>query len=107
MLMHWRAQRESNPCFRRERATSWTARRWARARRESGSAGWARCYKVGRSRWQACDLALEQSQANLEETMHAIRIDKPGGPEVMRLEEVELPPPDKGEVRLRQHAIGI
>src|SRR6202035_4161329 len=28
---HWRAQGESNPCFRRERATSWTARRWARA----------------------------------------------------------------------------
>ncbi len=27
----WRAQGESNPCFRRERATSWTARRWARA----------------------------------------------------------------------------
>ena len=26
----WRAQGESNPCFRRERATSWTARRWAR-----------------------------------------------------------------------------
>ena len=25
----------------------------------------------------------------------------------MRLEEVELPPPGKGEVRLRQHAIGI
>ena len=25
----WRAQGESNPCFRRERATSWTARRWA------------------------------------------------------------------------------
>ena len=39
--------------------------------------------------------------------MRAIRIDKPGGPEVMRLEEVELPPPGKGEVRLRQHAIGI
>jgi len=39
--------------------------------------------------------------------MRAIRIDQPGGPEVMRLEEVELPPPGKGEVRLRQHAIGI
>ena len=39
--------------------------------------------------------------------MRAIRIDKPGGPEVMRLEEVELPPLAKGEVRLRQHAIGI
>jgi NADPH:quinone reductase len=39
--------------------------------------------------------------------MRAIRIHQPGGPEVMRLEEVELPPPAKGEVRLRQHAIGI
>jgi NADPH:quinone reductase len=39
--------------------------------------------------------------------MRAIRIDKPGGPEVMRLEEVEAPPLAKGEVRLRQHAIGI
>ena len=39
--------------------------------------------------------------------MRAIRIDHPGGPEVMRLEEVELPPLAKGEVRLRQHAIGI
>src|ERR1700738_3122556 len=29
-LFLWRAQGESNPCFRRERATSWTARRWAR-----------------------------------------------------------------------------
>ena len=28
----WRALRESNPCFRRERATSWTARRRALAR---------------------------------------------------------------------------
>src|SRR3984957_17616300 len=44
---------------------------------------------------------------NTEETMRAIRIDHPGGPEVMRLEEVELPPLAKGEVRLRQHAIGI
>src|ERR1700739_4999845 len=31
---HWRALRESNPCFRRERAMSWTARR--RARRGEG-----------------------------------------------------------------------
>ncbi|MGC9959639.1 quinone oxidoreductase family protein, partial [Roseiarcus sp.] len=39
--------------------------------------------------------------------MRAIRIHQPGAPEVMRLEEVELAPPGKGEVRLRQHAIGI
>ena len=39
--------------------------------------------------------------------MRAIRIHQPGGPEVLRLEEVELPPPGRGEVRLRQHAIGV
>src|SRR6202020_2234921 len=39
--------------------------------------------------------------------MRDTRIDQPGGPKVMRLEEVELPPLGKGEVRLRQHAIGI
>ena len=39
--------------------------------------------------------------------MRAIRIEQPGGPEVMRLEEVEPPPPGKGEVRLRHHAIGV
>jgi NADPH2:quinone reductase len=39
--------------------------------------------------------------------MRAIRIHQTGGPEVMRLEEAELPPPGKGEVRLRQHAVGV
>ena len=39
--------------------------------------------------------------------MRAIRIDQPGGPEVMRLEEVDLPPLAKGEVRLRQDAVGV
>ncbi len=39
--------------------------------------------------------------------MRAIRIHQTGGPEVMRLEELELPPPAKGEVRLRQHAVGV
>ena len=39
--------------------------------------------------------------------MRAIRIHETGGPEVLRLEEVELPKPGKGKVRLRQHAIGV
>jgi NADPH2:quinone reductase len=39
--------------------------------------------------------------------MRAIRIHQTGGPEVMRLEEVEPSPPGKGEVRLRQHAVGV
>ncbi len=39
--------------------------------------------------------------------MRAIRIHNTGGPEVLSLEEVELPMPGKGEVRLRQHAVGV
>jgi len=38
---------------------------------------------------------------------HAIRIHQNGGPEVMRFEEVDIPPPGGGEVRLRHSAIGI
>ncbi len=39
--------------------------------------------------------------------MRSIRIHETGGPEVMKFEEVELPKPGKGEVRLRQHAVGV
>lgn len=37
----------------------------------------------------------------------AIRIHANGGPEVMRWEDVTLPPPGAGEARIRQTAIGI
>jgi NADPH:quinone reductase len=39
--------------------------------------------------------------------MKAIRIGKTGGPEVMHLEEVDLPTPTEGEVRVRHKAIGL
>ncbi len=39
--------------------------------------------------------------------MHAIRIHEVGGPETMRLEDVELPPPAPGEARVRHRAIGL
>ncbi|HZZ59830.1 MAG TPA: quinone oxidoreductase [Roseiarcus sp.] len=39
--------------------------------------------------------------------MRAIRIHETGGPEVLKFEEVELPKPGRGEVRLRQHAVGV
>jgi NADPH2:quinone reductase len=39
--------------------------------------------------------------------MRAIRIHQTGGPEVLEVEEVELPPPGRGEVRVRHHAIGV
>jgi len=37
----------------------------------------------------------------------AIRVHQTGGPEVLRYEEVELPPPGTGEVLIRQTAIGL
>ena len=38
---------------------------------------------------------------------HAIRIHEHGGPEVLRYEEIDAPPPAAGEVRLRATAIGL
>src|SRR5690349_21410100 len=37
----------------------------------------------------------------------AIRFSDPGGPDVLHLEEVDLPPPGKGEVTIRHTAIGL
>ena len=38
---------------------------------------------------------------------HAIRVHQPGGPEVLRWEEVEVVEPGPGQVRLRQEAAGL
>jgi NADPH2:quinone reductase len=38
---------------------------------------------------------------------HAIRIHETGGPEVLRWEQLEIPPPAKGEIRVRHSAIGL
>lgn len=38
---------------------------------------------------------------------HAIRIHEIGGPEVMKWESVDVPAPGPGQVRLKQHAIGV
>jgi NADPH2:quinone reductase len=37
----------------------------------------------------------------------AIRFHETGGPEVLRSESIELPPPEPGEARIRHHAIGL
>jgi NADPH2:quinone reductase len=39
--------------------------------------------------------------------MRAIRIHKTGGPDVLQLEEVELPAPGPGQASVRHHAIGV
>ncbi|MCA1379147.1 quinone oxidoreductase, partial [Bradyrhizobium sp. IC4060] len=40
-------------------------------------------------------------------TARAVRIHSFGGPEVLQLETVELPPPAAGEVQVRQTAVGF
>ena len=36
-----------------------------------------------------------------------VRFHETGGPEVLKIEEVEVPPPGKGEVQIRIHALGL
>jgi len=40
-------------------------------------------------------------------SVHAICVHETGGPEVLRYEPVELPPPGPGEALVRHHAIGV
>ena len=37
----------------------------------------------------------------------AVRVHRHGGPEVLTFEDIEVPPPGPGQVRLRQHAAGL
>ena len=39
--------------------------------------------------------------------IQAVRFHAPGGPDVLQLEEMDLPPPGAGEVRIRHTAIGL
>lgn len=39
--------------------------------------------------------------------VHAIRMHETGGPDVLRWEPIDLPPPGPGEVRVRHEAIGL
>src|SRR6516225_6881669 len=36
-----------------------------------------------------------------------VRFHEIGGPEVLQIEDVEVPPPGKGEVQIRVHAVGL
>src|SRR5215469_7585048 len=39
--------------------------------------------------------------------LKAIRFSKPGGPEVLSLQEIELPAPSAGQARVRHTAVGV
>ena len=36
-----------------------------------------------------------------------VRFHETGGPEVLRIENIAVPPPGKGEVQIRIHALGL
>ena len=38
---------------------------------------------------------------------HAVRIHQTGGPDVMQWDSVEVGAPGPGQVRLKQHAVGV
>src|SRR5215468_8944394 len=38
---------------------------------------------------------------------HAVRIHRPGGPEVLQWDSVDVGAPGPGQVRLKQHAVGV
>ena len=37
----------------------------------------------------------------------AVRVHKHGGPEVLIFEEIEVPAPGPGQIKIRQHACGV
>ncbi|MGP1615049.1 MAG: quinone oxidoreductase family protein [Pollutimonas bauzanensis] len=43
----------------------------------------------------------------MENQVKAIRIEENGGPEVLKLVSVQVPPPEKNEVTIRQKAVGL
>src|ERR1039457_3890126 len=50
---------------------------------------------------------LSSSHARNNSMTHAIRFHKPGGPEVLVWEEIELGKPGPGEARIRHTAVGL
>src|SRR5215472_15436470 len=55
-------------------------------------------------------MAFARADENLRggpDMTKAVRVHKMGGPEVLTYEDVEVGAPGAGEVRIRQHAVGL
>jgi NADPH:quinone reductase len=48
-----------------------------------------------------------QSYVQERTMVAAVRVHKTGGPEVLTYEEIELPAPGAGQIRVKQHAAGV
>jgi NADPH2:quinone reductase len=64
-------------------------------------------FKVNGARAGSPVDALVNLKQSFTKMVHAVRIHRHGGPEVLTWEEITLPSPAAGEVRLRQRAIGL
>src|SRR5439155_23608051 len=78
-----------------------TTRSAARWRRCSGCTSHARSAATP----VACG-ARPEDERHMSDTMRAIRVHAPGGPEALRLEELPRPEPSRGEVLVRVAAAG-
>jgi NADPH:quinone reductase-like Zn-dependent oxidoreductase len=60
-------------------------------------------------RWapEAPNIPSRKRNAEVQQMTRSVRIHEYGGPEVLRVEDVVIPEPGAGEVRLRIHAIGL
>ena len=58
-------------------------------------------------RWLTCPALEEKIAMAHSMTTRAARIHRQGGPEVLQIDQVELPDPGPGEVRVHQTAIGL
>src|SRR5207302_1592316 len=58
-----------------------------------------RCPGIGRP--------LESEHLQEPAMVAAVRVHKPGGPEVMKYEDVEVGAPGEGQIKVRVHACGL
>ena len=67
------------------------------------------CSGIARAQDAQHDRATRATTARQMGThmVKAIRVHETGGPEVLKYEDIEIPAPDKGEIQIRQHAIGV
>src|SRR5690349_9203112 len=55
----------------------------------------------------AAEPIFENAHSRGETMVAAVRVHKTGGPEVLTFEDIEIPAPGQGQVKIKQHASGV